>query len=337
MTFDELLAPQDYGKGVPPKLPAGEMIAPQSYGAAAPVSPVTAVANAATKLPFYKRPIGFGALLRGLTGGVPGQVLTAALAGGTALKAGEDAMMNSAVGTPLAPGFGAQVNAAGGAEAFSKEVQSRVAAPTVATPQAQSGSVGKEQTPNVNYSAQAIYAMDNAQGAPVPRPAAAPVTTPAVEDIEPNTAMGGIIGNLLRIKQISGDAGAKRANQKLLVDALGKTSTARKDAAAAAIDETAVRAAQAEAAGGGTPGSVGAVLRGRVPADKNVFFPGIDPRNPNNVIVGNSGSGAVTVKTPQTQVSTMKEASSGKYFVKNADGSKGRELTADEIARLPKK
>lgn len=265
-------------------------------------APGAAVTPAATKLPFYKRPISLRALL-GLGGsalGMGANVVGGALALGAGAKAIEDRVMaTNDVSSQLTPEFQRQTEAAGGYGAYAKSAAERTAGLLPATtvePVTLSGSIGKPQEPNINYSQQAIYAMDNAQGAPVK-----PVVAPPVEEQLPS-GFGGVIAGMLRLRQAAAGQTRNLARQKLSVDALGKLPGMRRDAAAAALDEATLATAQAEAARGGTPGAVAGVLGRRAPAapDSNVFFPGLTPKDP--VIVGNKQTGAVTQRQARPEL-----------------------------------
>lgn len=107
--------------------------------------------------------------------------------------------------------------------------------------------------------------------------------------------MGGFIGDLMGIKRIAGDNTLKSTQSKLLIDAITKGATMRKDASAADLTDLRMSSIQKAIAAGMSPQDAATLAAGRAPAtDKFVFQPG--DLTGKTVNVGNSRTGSIVQK-----------------------------------------
>lgn len=292
--LDEYLRQLEASRGAPPPL------AP-----AAPAAPIAPAALPSRALPWYNRPlpippwlskIGRGARVLGRGAGPVGVGLLAAEAG----KFGLETMANIVAGKPTVEGTVERGRAGFGA------IEPAAVAPATVAPAAAVPATVAPARPALDAEqilGERYFQPPSGTGAiRFGRRPARVIDTRTSPETTPSYAgprgVGGFVGDLLRLKQISGASALRTARARAASADLAARGTAARGAAALQTSELSAQlAAEYLRANPGDVAGAAAVLHGRSEgAGDNVFFPGIGPQDP--TIVGSRRTGAVKKVIP---------------------------------------
>lgn len=232
--------------------------------------------------------VGAGALLHPAVG-VP--LATGMGAADLAIGAASGPILRAADTSPLAPAFQQQVDAAGGYGAYTKAAEARTTAPVQTAPAADfSLTKGSIDRPT------GMDEDDLNQFAGPPLTGKKIATEPAPARYQSTTAFGGMFGALAKVKVLSNDQSAARADTKLYTDYLLKGAEASKHQAEAAAVQARVAAADRIRAAGGSDADVAAATAGRSQGAVYTGIPDISGKNVDVVQTRGPGAGSVVRK-----------------------------------------